>query len=281
MQITGCTLSDDMRLPLQPQKALCYFFLEELPFKFAKAQKQQNSNTLLKIAEALATSSTVTEPTKKRPVLEQINKINRKSEEADATEPDRLCACRRELTRHKLTVIVWRSRRRERSALFNTFPSGPFHPPPPLPPPDICVSGCRTLNSCVFSVSFSTQRVHVWVMATGWPDTQWQTGPWADRTNAITPHSAHSAAAHNTAISYLSRQLCLRRRIGKQRELAFYHTNTSLGTEGEDKHVTDLTGISTAAGNTGEGKIPHCVFLRQYKANRQPWCSWLGINLVL
>ena len=145
--------------------------------------------------------------------------------------------------RHKLTVIAWRSRRREKSALFNTFPSSPFHSPPPLPPPDICVSGCRTLNSSVFSVSFSTQRVHVWVMATGWPDTQWQTGPWADRTNAITPHSAHNAAAQNTAISYLSRQLCLRRRIGKQRELAFYHTNTSLGTEGGDKHVTDLTGI--------------------------------------
>lgn len=80
-------------------------------------------------------------------------------------------------------------------------------------------------------------------MATGRPDTQWQTGPWADRTNAITPHSAHGTAAQNTAISYLSRQLCLRRRIEK-RELAFHHTNASLGTERNDKHVTDLTRIS-------------------------------------
>lgn len=112
----------------------------------------------------------------------------------------------------------------------------------PSPNTDKCISGRWTLNSCVFSVSFSTQRVHVWVMATGRPDTPWQTRPWADRTNAITPHSAHSAAAQNTAISYLSRQLCLRRGIQK-RELAFYHTNASLGTERNDKHVTDLTRI--------------------------------------
>lgn len=109
-------------------------------------------------------------------------------------------------------------------------------------PRPVCISVCWTLNYCVFSVSSSTQRVHVWVMAIGWTDTQWQTRPWADRTNAITPHLAHSAAAQNTAISYLSRQLCLRRCIQKM-ELAFHHTNASLRTERNDKRRTDLTRI--------------------------------------
>lgn len=143
----------------------------------------------------------------------------------------------------KLMMISYRSWRKEKkdgtfSTVHKHLSISTAHPPPA----DIWISACWTLNSCVFPVSFGTQRVHVWVRATGWPDTQWQTRPWADRTNAITPHAAHSAAAQNTAISYLSRQLCLRRGIEK-RQLAFYHTNTSLGTEREDKHITDLTRI--------------------------------------
>lgn len=39
-------------------------------------------------------SSNVTEQTKKRPMHKQINKINSKSKEADATELDKLFACR-------------------------------------------------------------------------------------------------------------------------------------------------------------------------------------------
>lgn len=39
-------------------------------------------------------SSTVAEQTKKRPMPKQINRINSKSKEADATEPDKLFACR-------------------------------------------------------------------------------------------------------------------------------------------------------------------------------------------
>lgn len=144
-------------------------------------------------------------------------------------------------TQWKLTMLSQRWRCWEKGALLTPF-TNTFSSAPPSPLPDICISGCWTFNSCVFSVSFSTQRVHVWVTATGWLDTQWQTRPWADRTNAITPHSAHSTAAQNTAISYLNGQLCLRRRAEK-RELAFYHTNTSLGSERNDKHITDLTRI--------------------------------------
>lgn len=90
-------------------------------------------------------SSTVTELTKKRPVLQQINEINRKSEEADATEPDRLRARGGELwpPQHKLTATVWRSKRRERSALFNTFPSSLIHSPPPCHHPTYVFPGAE------------------------------------------------------------------------------------------------------------------------------------------
>lgn len=162
-------------------------------------------------------SSTMTEHTNKRPTPQRINKINSKSKEADAMELDRLLARRGNCKNVVYTPdeFAWIKMQRKQGIFLapfkNTFPSA--QPPPPA---DICISVCWTLNSCVFPVSFSTQRVHVWVRATGWPDTQWQTRPWADRTNAITPHAAPSAAAQNTAISYLSRQLCLRRGIEKE-----------------------------------------------------------------
>lgn len=167
----------------------------------------------------------------------EINYINTESEEADAT--DTLLACRGNLCSNN---EMWK----QLCAEHLTPPHQHRHtlqPPSetPTPPPartlHVFLSAGPDKPLCLLGELQHPEGSCVWIMATGWPDTQWQTRPWADRTNAITPRSAHSTAAQNTAISYLSRQLCLRRCI-QRRKLAFYHTSASLGTERSDKHIT-------------------------------------------
>lgn len=149
----------------------------------------------------------------------------------------------------------------------------PDTPSSPCPKYDKCISGRWTLNSCVFSLWASAPTgVHMWVMATGWPDTPWQTRPWAVRTNAMAPHSAHYAAAQNTAIGYRSRQLCLRTGIHKS-ELAFYHTHAS---QRNDKRVTDLITIQLRHRPLGTFRILCCDNTRP-----QDNLDVLGINLIL
>lgn len=64
-------------------------------------------NSLVENDWGVSISSTVIEAAEKRPVPEQINKINSKSREADAAELDKLSASGRELWRRKKKKERW------------------------------------------------------------------------------------------------------------------------------------------------------------------------------
>lgn len=83
----------------------------------------------------------------------------------------------------------------------------------------------------------------VWVRPSGQPDTQWQAKPWADRTNAITPHSPLSALQHKTPPLAIQVSSCV---LGEGFKRGNWHSTIKMhygNVERMDEHVTDLTRI--------------------------------------